>query len=377
MKYIGFVLIAFVLSTCITPINLDPDEPDPILVIDGFITDQEGVFEVIISRLSRFASIANGGQERFDKESEVFITDQNGNRTDLKVIPLTRNEVTNPCAQNGGCCPTGTILQVESLGFRTDGTFKAELGNTYTLNVITFNGFRYQSTPQTIIPGSEIDSISYRYKELPSSDPVSFESGVELFSHWQDPVETANFYSWRVNGIYKIDTPPKQGVCCMLDPNDVNAQTTCWINEDNMRGNELAFNDLQSNGSTISKRVGFVQDDGLRFGNSTGDPNRQYYAEVEQWALSQEAFAFFSLLKSQIEIDGDIFDPPPAEITGNIRNLDRPDEIVIGFFGAYSVKKKGVFIKRSDIKNIQFNPRPCGDCRNRAGAQVPIPEVFR
>ena len=77
MKYLGFLLIVFALSTCITPINLDPDDPDNILVIDGFITDQEGVFEVLITRLSRFASNRNGGQERFDRDSEVFITDQN------------------------------------------------------------------------------------------------------------------------------------------------------------------------------------------------------------------------------------------------------------------------------------------------------------
>lgn len=377
MKYIGFVMIAFALSTCITPINLDPDEPDDILVIDGFITDQEGVFEVVISRLSRFASIANGGQERFDKDSDVFITDQNGNRTDMFVLPLTRNEVINPCAQTGGCCPTGTILQIESLGFRTDGTFKGEVGNTYTLNVITFNGFNYRSTPQTMIAGPELDSISYRYKELPSSDPVTFESGVELFSHWQDPEETSNFYSWRVNGIHKIDTPPKQGVCCRLDPNDVTAQTTCWINENNIRGNRLAFSDLQSNGAAISQKVGFIQDNGVRFGNTSISPDKQYYAEVEQWALTEEAFAFFRLLESQIEIDGDLFDPPPAEIRGNISNVDRPDEIVIGFFGAYSVQKKGTFVKRSDLDKLQFNPRPCGDCRGLAGAQVSIPEVYR
>ena len=83
------------------------------------------------------------------------------------------------------------------------------------------------------------------------------------------------------------------------------------------------------------------------------------------------------LLESQIEIDGDLFDPPPAEIRGNIRNVDRPDEIVIGFFGAYSVKKKEIFIKRADIEELQFNPRPCGDCRSRAGAQVSIPEVYK
>ena len=251
------------------------------------------------------------------------------------------------------------------------------MGNTYTLNIITFNGRIYQSTPQTILPNPEIDSVSYEYRRLPSADPVTFSTGVDVFASWQDPAETENFYSWRVNGIYKIETPLKTGVCCLFDPSDNTSATTCFIHETNLPGNELAFSDVQSNGAAITQRVGFVSDDGLRFASRSLDPNKQYYIEVEQWALSGEAFAFTSLLSSQLEIDGDIFDPPPAEIRGNISNINDPDEIVIGFFGAYSVQKKGVFVKRDDLEFIQFNPRPCGDCRNRAGGTVTIPDVFR
>ncbi len=55
MKFVLLVAIALMLSTCITPVDLNPEEPDNILVVDGFITDQEGIFEVTISRLSKFA----------------------------------------------------------------------------------------------------------------------------------------------------------------------------------------------------------------------------------------------------------------------------------------------------------------------------------
>ena len=371
------VCILFVLSTCITPVPLDPDEPEnDILVMDGFITDQPGQYEVVLSRITKFASVSEGGAERFDREAEVFITDQNGNRTDFTVQNLTRKEITNPCADFGGCCPTPTQLSIQSLGFRSPENFHGEVGSTYTLTVITFNGRIYQSTPQTIIAGPPIDSISYRYKQLPSADAVTFGSGVEIFSTWQDPAETSDFYAWRINGTYKIETPDNPAVCCMRDPTD-NGETLCYIEEKNVPGSVLSFSDVQSNGARITQSVGFVEDDGFRFANTNTPPVKQYFVEVEQWALSSEAFAFTERLSSQLEIDGDIFDPPPAQIQGNISNINDPDELVVGFFGAYSVQKKGLFIDRNDLEFVQPFPGGCNDCRTRPFATTELPDVFR
>ena len=380
LKIITLAVLSILFTTCISPLNLDPGEPDDdILVINGFITDSPGQYEIVLSRVTKFAGTQTA-EERFDKQAEVFITDQNGVRTDFNVLQLDRRVIDNPCAvqPNGGCCPQELILRVESLGFNSPPDFSGEVGNTYILTVITFNGRVYQSTPQTILPGPELDSVFYEYKQLPSSDNVTFDSGIEIFSTWEDPPETENYYAWQLNGTYKIiSTPdPNPLACCLRVPGDAMANV-CYVNERNVIGNRLAFSDLGVNGQVLTESAGFIQDDGFRFADVSVPPSKQYYVEVEQFSMSQETFQFNQLLSSQLDIDGDIFDPPPAEIRGNMRNVNDPDEVVIGFFATYSVQKAGVFVNRGDLEFIQRFSGECNDCRTRAGASNEIPEVYR
>lgn len=189
------------------------------------------------------------------------------------------------------------------------------------------------------------------------ADPITFESGVDISVRWQDPVEEENFYSWNVNGIYLIDTPDKvppptpPDPPCLFDPAD-NCCAVCWIYENNSGEGKHAFVDDQTNGETITLKVGFIKDNGLRFANTT-IPDKQYYVEVEQLSVTKEVFQFNRLLESQLEIDGDIFDPPPAAIIGNVTNINNPEEVVLGLFGVASIKRNSTFIKRSDLDFIQ------------------------
>ena len=136
--------------------------------------------------------------------------------------------------------------------------------------------------------------------------------------------------------------------------------TGCWIRESNIKGNVVAYSDANSNGQLTTLKVGFLQDNGLRFANTTVREDRQYYLELEQYAFGKEAFLFNQLIQSQKDIDGDIFDPPPAVVRGNISSTSNPEEDVIGFFGAYSVSKKSTFIPRDLLTEIQRWPNACG-----------------
>ncbi|MDX1629423.1 MAG: hypothetical protein R3345_12030, partial [Fulvivirga sp.] len=62
---------------------------------------------------------------------------------------------------------------------------------------------------------------------------------------------------------------------------------------------------------------------------------------------------------------------------GNIKNINDPDDIVIGFFGAYQEQKSAVFIP-SDLLPFkqQFN-QPCGDCRLIKGAKTETPDPYK
>ena len=370
--------IAAILGGCVSPVDIEPAEFDDYLVVEGFITDDYGPHQIEITRVARFAGVRDGGAITI-AEVNARLIDQNGLSIALARNRVMRKEVFN--ANPMGCTPAVTFVEVETHYF-TPEDFKGEIGNTYTLEITTPEGERYLSEPQTIRPTPEINSLSLEFKELPSLDPLVVPSGVEVRATWQDPVEESNYYTWRINGIYAINTtergiPGLSGTqCCLFDPSDGGA-TNCWIVEQDVDGNELAFSDVDVNGQLVTRAVGFIQDDGLRFASDFTPTDKQYYIEVEQFQISQEAFDFYERIKTLQEIDGEIFDPPPLSIRGNIYNVNNEDETVIGYFGAYAVQRKDIFIPRDLLNFVQPFTNPCGDCRVRAGAQTQVPEPYR
>ena len=276
-------------------------------------------------------------------------------------------------------CNIGLNFVEVLTNYWTPTTFKGEIGNTYTLEIRTDDNKVYRSQPQTIRPTPPLDSLHLLFKELPSLDPLIKPSGVEVIASWQDPPGEDNYYFWRINGIYRISTAEDNlspQTCCPFDPTD-NGARDCWILEDNRAEIETAFSTNLNDGQRISLPVGFIEDNGLRFTGEGVPSEKLYHVEVEQYAVPEEAFDFNSRLKVLDEIDGELFDPPPISIRGNIFNVADESEPVIGFFGAYSVQKNSIFIPESLLKFKQRNPRPCGDCRVRAGARTETPEPYQ
>ena len=368
------ILLPILVSSCITRLDIEPSDFEEHLVVEGFITNEPGPHEFRVTRIAQFAGVLEGGViEREDADARII--DQNGQSIPLEVRNLQRKEVYN--ANPEGCTPAVTFARIQT-NYLTPGNFQGEIGNTYTLEIITKDGNTYRSAPQTMQATPPLDSLQVRFVELPSLDPVVVPSGVEVIASWQDPAGEENYYSWSINGIYRINTSEANlpGACCIFDPRD-NQARDCWIHEHDVDGNEIAFSDIQADGQFITKKVGFIEDDGLRFASSGVPANKQYYIEVIQFAIPKEAFEFNERIKTLEEIDGEIFDPPPLSIRGNIYNINDPGEIVIGYFGAYSVQKKDIFIPANLLEFRQRFPRPCGDCRVLGGAQTEIPGPYR
>lgn len=85
----------------------------------------------------------------------------------------------------------------------------------------------------------------------------------------------------------------------------------------------------------------FVTDDEFVDGNPIPDFNvtDELYSEPDtvtiiQERITEDAYEFLSLLQTQTAFVGGPFDPPPSPIRGNIVNVNDPDDIALGFFGA-------------------------------------------
>ncbi len=70
----------------------------------------------------------------------------------------------------------------------------------------------------------------------------------------------------------------------------------------------------------------------------------KYSILIKQYALTEDAFNFWQLLKKNTEQLGSIFDAQPSSITGNIHNIADSSEPVLGYISAGAVQQKRIFV---------------------------------
>ena len=97
---------------------------------------------------------------------------------------------------------------------------------------------------------------------------------------------------------------------------------------------------------------------------------------LDQNSLTREAFQFYKLLNEQLSISGDIFDPPPANITGNFINLSNPDDPVIGYFHAADTRRDTIFIESDFITRKIPDKIINNDCRTIFNAFAERPSFW-
>jgi len=302
-------LIFLILSlvSCVDPLEVSIDKEINILVVEGFITTQPGPHMIRLTISAKYGSIFVGWIQP-SHSAKVLIRDSDGN-----IFKCTESP------KNSG-------------NYYTDSSLTPKVGKSYTLLITTFDGKEYTSLPEKIVGASEILKLNAVYSTTQISE-IKYLSGYEVYATFQDSPDEKNYYMWRNNGILEPRSNPSY-IDVELDCNIGN----CMIRRSVDRTIRLLKDDF-INGNMVTDLAAFIEDDGKRF-------NDKYLLRIEQHTLTREAYQFFQLLKSQISIDGDLFDPPPATLRGNMINLSNPDENVIGYFRASDVNVDSIYLHR-------------------------------
>lgn len=339
------VMIMMFQMSCIDELNIDTEEEQIILIVEGFIDTDPGPHSVILSKSAKYGSIFEGFVRK-EEGAFVRIRDEEGNQV--------------------------LLTETSSGIYETPESFSAKVGSTYTMIIELANGTSYISTPETVAEAPKIEELIPVFEEKPSVDDLNFNSGVQLFARINDPAED-NYYFWRTNGVYIINTNPELFTFIDGQGNRIPAPKDCcpmcWITEENADPDIRIFSDNLSNGNEITTQIAFLNDDGGRF-------QTKYMAAVEQYSLTREAYQFYRLLDNQLSIEGDIFDPPPATIKGNFVNLSDPDANVIGYFGASDIYRDTIFIDASIIERPQLRRQIYDDCRVLQGSTTQLPSYW-
>ncbi|MGZ3873520.1 MAG: DUF4249 domain-containing protein [Mucilaginibacter sp.] len=81
----------------------------------------------------------------------------------------------------------------------------------------------------------------------------------------------------------------------------------------------------------------------------------KYSILLNQYALSADAYKFWTNLKKNTEQLGSIFDAEPSQLMGNIHNTANPAEPVIGYITVSTVQSKRIFIEKNQLP-LSFQP---------------------
>ncbi|WP_207431053.1 DUF4249 domain-containing protein [Sabulibacter ruber] len=300
--------ILLLLGSCREPFTpeLEPSEAN-MLVVEGYINLGQDAVTTI--KLSRVQPVTKQTWEQRERGATLMIEQEGGS--------------TYP-------------LQEDSAGVYVSDPLNLPVQANYRLRIQTKDGRKYSSA---LVSGKEspaIDNIIWKW------DP----DGLGIYANSKDTQGNTQYYQWTYEETWEIHSPYWSKLVYRdrsmhVRPYEESAKMfICWGSakeKDILIGSSANFSK-----DTISFPV-------TKMPHRSAKTKVRYSILVKQHALSKQEFEFLEAMKKNTSNLGSFFDPQPSELTGNIASEANPEEIVIGFVGAYTTSEKRFFIKREEL----------------------------
>jgi hypothetical protein len=359
------VYLFFISSSCVEPISVS-NIFQPMIVVEGLITDQPGPYLVKISRALPISPVDQLDKPRFESGATVVIQDDQGN--------------------------SETLTEKSSGNYYTS-SLQGTIGRTYTLSITTSDGHTYQSAAEKMLPVGDFTNLRYTFVQnepppfLFGRDQYGFQwtsrtlfysrnvhttNGFMVYLDAEVIPEQENRIWWRWNGTFEIIAYPIMQVEYVTDPvtrgaalvpdvdrcsgfTTLNRHTiaahlspvgpctccTCWATESNT---VPLISDARfiNNGKINDFNVAFIEANRRTF-------YEKYYLEVEQLSISVDVYNFWKNIKIQKRNSSNLFQTPPPKTGGNVTPSSTNSMPVIGYFAASAIKKHSIMIDRSAV----------------------------
>ncbi len=337
------ILVYLVITSCIDQIDVTLGE-EPVLIVDGIITDQFGPHQVKLGFSTGFNK--NALFENTPEEVEgalVEIVDDAGIREALT-------------DQGNGI-------------YFSRGALKGEVGKSYHVEVHLSDGKTYRSLPECLMPTAQITNGAFEKTsvDILTSGATASEDRIVFKIDFQDNPQEVDYYRWRYQGTYQVFAPcgARPDSCIVACPNGGPCWQTvadCWATAFDFQFLKTG-NDQLTNGKQVQNMEVYSTPLDRQF-------NIGYSSLIQQFALTERAYTYWEALENQINSTGSIFEAPSFQIQGNLRSVENPQEFVLGYFGASGVTSTRVFVDRSDVGEF-FGDIPCEGCTPSAGNCIP------
>ncbi len=285
--------------------------PNRYLVVDGIINMQTG--SITSFQLSKTKNLLDSLAIDPERGAEVSIE-----------------------ARGGASYP----MQEQSAGLYATNPLSLTYSDQYRLRIRTADGSTYLSDYVTAKKTPPIENLSWQQNE-----------DVTIYVDTKDPTNNARYYRWDYVETWHYRAPLEGNFGLGLSngvifQKDINTQTTnCW---QTMLSTEIV----------LASSVRLNEDVIAQFPVAVIPKNSEkiairYSALVRQYALTEEAYRFWDILRKNSQTLGTLFDAQPGQLSSNLYNVSNAAEPVIGFISAGNVEEKRIFINRAELTNWQ------------------------
>jgi len=221
-------------------------------------------------------------------------------------------------------------------------SYALSVTNQYRLRIKTSNGNTYTSDFADTKASPPIDSISWKIDN----------NQLKIFANTHDPNNSTHYYRWSFTEEWIFHTDFNSNI--ITDGLNVRYRTPaesvyqCFAGDVSTSiglGTSTKLSQDVINNALITTMASTDQKIGIR-----------YSIELTQYALTKDAFDYWTLLKKNTEDLGSIFDSQPSASIGNIHNINNAAEPVIGYINAGSVSKQRIFIDKTQLPRSWTTP---------------------
>jgi hypothetical protein len=302
-----------VLATgCIEPFEPEIEESNAVMVIDGRITDNQGIQTISVSTSSPYS-----------------------------------NPQFNPV--------TGCVVRVEDeaghgITFveNDEGIYQSDLepdfltvGKAYKLLVVTPEDKVYESTYDSLLACAPIDHLSYELEVQGTSDPDINYYGIRFYADTKGSEEDSRNYlwtfeeTWEYIAYYNLQYIWDGSALQDYTP-QLHGYKICYLTE-LLENYQVGSSSMMGSNEIRHQPLHFVS-------NLTPRLQEQYSMLVAQHSLSYGAFLYWDKMRAQSVDAGGLFETQPSRTTGNISNVIDPEEKVLGYFFVSQVQEKRITV---------------------------------
>ena len=282
--YSSVIILSVLFTSCTEIIDLTLDDPAPVLVVDGYLTNQDTTQWVRLSSIENYFADDVPDFSVF-KDSKVYLI------------------------ENGTVADTYSYNSDKG---RFEIQFQGTPLNNYQVDITLPDGERYISSEELMETPVLIDSIWFDIQPNEFDENTNY---VTVYINTKEPAGLGDNYQWKsfVNDEYQFEAFD----LFFSDDRFVDGQDIEELDIFSM--NEVDFDDYFTNAS-----------DGRAF------------VKIEQTKISYRYFEYLSLVAQQLTQIGSPFAAPPAEIRGNVYKQGENEVLALGYFYTSSIDAKTV-----------------------------------